>query len=88
MVANILPAEPPDPKGQKVKIQLFQINVLYILINGITNAATLYPRCHMFYIGLYWENMEKYSCLLSLVESAVRSIKAVLWAAWCFSLTL
>ena len=36
----------------------------------------------MFHIGLYWEDMYTSSCLLSLIESAVRSpIKAVLWAA-------
>ena len=28
MVANDLPADPPDPKGQKVKIQLFQNMVI------------------------------------------------------------
>ena len=42
MVANILPADtPPDPRGQKAKIQLFQNNVmLHDKCKGITNTAT------------------------------------------------
>ena len=44
MVANILPADPsptPYPRGQKVKIQVFQNNVMmHIKLKGITIAAT------------------------------------------------
>ena len=42
IVANILPADtPPDSRGQKAKIQLFQYNVmLHINCKGITNTAT------------------------------------------------
>ena len=44
MVANILPSDPPPPpklRGQKVKIKLFQNNVvLHINLKGIMNAAT------------------------------------------------
>ena len=41
MVANILPADPPDPRGQKVKTQLFKNHaMLHIKLKGITNAAT------------------------------------------------
>ena len=44
MVANISLADhhPPDPMGQKVKIQFFQNMVmLHIKLKGITNTATL-----------------------------------------------
>ena len=41
MIANILPADPPHPRGQKVIIQLFLNNVmLHIKLFGITSAAT------------------------------------------------
>ena len=43
MVANIMPADPPDPGGQKqkVKIQLFQnMVILHIKLKAITNAVT------------------------------------------------
>ena len=41
MVATIFPANPLDPKGQNIKIQLFQNMVmLYLKLKGITNAAT------------------------------------------------
>ena len=45
MVANIMPTDtsppPPDPGGQKVKIQLFQnMAILHIKLNAITNAET------------------------------------------------
>ena len=44
-----------------------------------------YPGGHMFYIGLYWENMKKISFnlnfMLDFIESAVRFIiKTVWWA--------
>ena len=40
-VANVLPAA-PDPRGQKVKVQLFSQNnvMLHIKLKGITNALT------------------------------------------------
>ena len=43
MVANIMHADPPppDPGGQKVKIQLFQnMVILHIKLKAITNAVT------------------------------------------------
>ena len=43
MVANIMPADPypPDPGGQKVKIELFQnMVILHIKLKAITNAVT------------------------------------------------
>ena len=37
-----MPHPPPDPKGQKVKIQLFQINVmLHIKLKGIRNEQNM-----------------------------------------------
>ena len=40
IVANIMPADPPSPR-QKIKIQLFQNNImLHIKLKGNTNAAT------------------------------------------------
>ena len=44
MVASILPADPPspDPRGQKVKILLFQNMVmLHIKLNGITKSSIM-----------------------------------------------
>ena len=44
MVANTMatdPPPPPDPGGQKVKIQLFQnVVMLHIKLKAITNAVT------------------------------------------------
>ena len=42
MVATIFPTDPPlDPKGQNIKIQLFQNMVMfYLKLKGITKAAT------------------------------------------------
>ena len=41
MVANIMPADPPDPGGQKVKIQLFKnMVILHIKLKAITNPVT------------------------------------------------
>ena len=43
MVANIMPADPPPPNpgGQKVKIQLFQnMVILHIKLKAIVNAVT------------------------------------------------
>ena len=41
MPGDPLPPPPPDPGGQKVKIQLFKKkNILHIKLKGIANAAT------------------------------------------------
>ena len=41
-LANIFPAHPPDPRGQKVKIQLFQNMVmLHIKLNAITKCSNM-----------------------------------------------
>ena len=41
MVANIMPADPPNPGGQMVKIQLFQnMVILHIKLKAIVNAVT------------------------------------------------
>ena len=48
MVSNNLPADPLDPRGQKVKIKLFQNNVmLHIKLKGIMSLVILFKKCNI-----------------------------------------
>ena len=72
-VANILPPDPPVPIRQKVRIHIFQNNVImHIKLNGNTNAATwsqiIFPQTTLPWVGVkrsQFNFFRTWSCCIS-----------------------
>ena len=81
MVANIFcPQTPLILKVKRSKFNFFRTMSRYISIKGNHECSNIVPRVSYVLHWLLLGKHGKYSCLLSLIESAVRSIiKAFCW---------